>query len=81
VKVHGNSDRGIPILSLRDKVESLLYCLEMEQDGPLREDAMGHLFDLIHHIAPGYEFGKLKGIAAIQAVYGSHPTPIVEDSQ
>ena len=76
---YGDSPRGIPILSLSDKIDALRYCLEMEQDPDgLREDAMGHLMDIIHHIAPGWKFGKFEGISAIAAYYGEHPTPIVE---
>ena len=79
MKTYGYNDRGIPILSLADKIESLKYCLEMPNDpGTPREDAMGHLFDLIHHIAPGYQFGKCSGIAEIAECYGKHPVTIVE---
>lgn len=39
------SSRGIPILSLPEKVEALRECLESGS----HEDAMGHLFDLMAH--------------------------------
>jgi hypothetical protein len=74
---HEFSDRGIPILSLGEKVDALRYCLEMDiERGGHREDAMGHLFDLIYYIAPGYKFIKFDGIQAIADHYGKHPTPI-----
>jgi hypothetical protein len=70
------SNRGIPILSLDEKLKALRYCLNLPDP---REDAMGHLFDLIAHIAPDYKFIDLKGVAAIASHYGAHPTPIEED--
>lgn len=75
---HGCTPNGIPILTLRDKLDALRHCLEMPCDGP-REDAMGHLLDLMHHIAPGWQFAGLEGIEAIAACYGKKPAPIIED--
>lgn len=68
------SDRGIPIVPLNVKLDYLRSCMLGGHD----EDAMGHLFDLIHHIAPGYKFSRFDGIKAICDYYGEHPTPILE---
>ena len=66
------SERGIPILPLADKVDALRTCLLDGSD----EDAMGHLFDLIAHLAPGCEFHGFKGLLAIADHYAASPTPI-----
>lgn len=75
MKIHGFSKQGIPILSLNDKIDSLRHCLENDHT----EDAMGHLFDLIYHLAPDGKFLCFQSLEEIARYYGSHPTPIVRD--
>ena len=66
------SDRGIPILELREKVAALESCLLSDS----KEDSLGHLFDLISFVAPRYKFLKFRGIKALKDWYGKNPTPI-----
>jgi hypothetical protein len=67
-----HDDMGIPILPLDEKVDALKYCLLSDA----AEDAMGHLFDLMHHLAPGWQFGPFRSLQSIADHYGSRPTPI-----
>lgn len=69
------SERGVPILTLDRKIEALKACIK---DGS-REDAVGHLFDLINHVAPGYRLLGYSGIGPLCLKYGSDPTPIAAD--
>jgi hypothetical protein len=69
------SANGIPIFDLDRRVQPFRHCLDLPDP---REDAMGHLMDLVLHLAPGWSFCGLDGIAAVQAHYGQHPTPIRE---
>jgi hypothetical protein len=75
--------KGIPILTLEEKLDALKTCMLDGSD----EDAMGHLFDLINHLAPDYKFlmdcptatKKFKTLKSICDYYGKRPrTPIIE---
>lgn len=63
------SERGIPILSLDDKLDALKMCIEDCSD----EDAIGHLFDLMYHVIP-YHTPEQMGI--LYDHYGVNPTLI-----
>jgi hypothetical protein len=69
------SNTGIPILKLSEKIDALKSCMIIE----LNEDALGHLFDLINHIAPEWRFLGLQGIEELKNYYGKHPCPIEKD--
>jgi hypothetical protein len=74
-------EKGRPILSLSDKIESLEYCIRRGA----KEDALGHLFDLISFVAPNYifkgeDFGFF-GIKELQEKYGNPPVPVEMDIQ
>lgn len=71
------TDRGIPILTLDKKIEALRHCLAKGQD----EDALGHICDLLHHVAPGYTFLRFKSAAEIIAYYGADPAPIITETR
>ena len=72
------SAKGVPILSMHEKVMALAHCIARDQ----HEDACGHLCDLLAHqgkrIKPdsGIPFQNLQEIVAR---YGSNPTPIDDD--
>ena len=66
------SDQGIPILNLPGKLAALRSCIE---DHP--EDALGHLFDLMYFVAPGYKLFDAEGINELCDRYGRTPTPIL----
>ena len=40
----GHTEHGTAILTLGEKLDGLRYCIERGHD----EDALGHLFDLLH---------------------------------
>ena len=69
------SDRGIPIVTLENKLE---YLAAMLKEGAY-EDAAGHLCDLLElcrnkiRTDDGMMFADLK---AMVGYYGRHPTPI-----
>ena len=70
------SKRGVPVLNLKEKVAALQECIENDST----EDSIGHLFDLMNLVVPGYSFvgdtWSFKNITELCAYYGSHPTPI-----
>jgi len=79
-----HDDKGIPILTIEEKINALKYCIDQDAD----EDAMGHLFDLINYLAPGYKFlmdsptarRKFRTLKSICDYYGKQPrTPIIEE--
>ena len=61
---------------MKEKIAGLYTCIENGSD----EDAIGHLFDLLNYVVPGYSFTgdtwSFKDITELCAYYGSHPTPI-----
>ena len=63
---------GIPFLSLRGKLEVLRGCIENDA----KEDAVGHLFDLLYLVAPGYKLGDLDGVNDLCQQYGRTPALI-----
>jgi hypothetical protein len=69
------SSKGIPILTLNDKLASLEHCLK----DSAWEDAAGHLCDLLEHCrtravsSDGRIFATLR---AFVDYYGSNPTPL-----
>jgi hypothetical protein len=70
------TNSGIPILNLSEKIAALEYCMKDESS---QEDAVSHLFDLLHHMCPGWKFLKFQSLAEIADYYGSDPAPILED--
>ena len=70
------SKNGIPIVSVEQKVRYLQACLEEGAN----EDALGHLFDLLNHVAPGYKYLDLKNIQQLAGYYGKNPTPIAPNT-
>lgn len=64
---------GTSLCQIDEKIERLDHCIHMGFD----EDAIGHLFDLINHLAPGYKYGKFKNIKELQEYYGKDPKPIL----
>lgn len=75
------SDSGIPILPVQDKLGGLLTCLVNEH----KEDALGHLFDLLNFVAPGYRYeadtATFANIQELAAHYGANPTPLLTRQQ
>lgn len=44
------TEHGVPILTLREKLDALQACLLEEPLSQSDEDAMGHLCDIFHHV-------------------------------
>jgi hypothetical protein len=65
------SDRGIPILSLDDKLDALATCLKNGSD----EDSAGHLCDLLALVKARLGISHTK----LMKLYGQHPAPIREE--
>jgi len=69
------SDTGCPVFTVNEKIHALRYTLYHEQS----EDALGHLFDMIYHVAShflGVDWSDVS-MAELHRVYGSNPTPIL----
>lgn len=73
------SDRGIPIMSMHEKLVALAYCIAREWN----EDAARHLCDLLEHVRKKviHPVGKpvCKDLAEMVGYYGNQPTPIEDD--
>ncbi len=80
-KYECTEQHGTPILTLAEKLDALRYCIV----GGHNEDALGHLFDLLHHVAPDLTVrdtdGKpnVAGLEDLAKMYGQHPTPLKEE--
>ena len=72
------SAKGIPILTMREKLDSLDHCIAQEA----WEDAAGHLCDILAHVGKQIKpsVGEpFQGLRELVEYYGADPTPIVED--
>lgn len=68
-------------IPLRVKIEDLYHCIKKD----FHEDALGHLFDLLHHVAPDLvirgDDGKpnVAGLEDLAKMYGQHPAPLEKE--
>lgn len=74
------TEHGAAILTLAEKIVGLYHCIKKGHN----EDALGHLFDLLHHVAPDLTVRDVGGepvvvgLEALAEAYGANPAPIKE---